>query len=79
MSTNLLRIDSLAQACHAALRSGRDEQVISFLMRTLNTAKLSVPENEKSLVRGLANLAAAQADILLRRLQSQMLSSFTMA
>ena len=71
MSTELLwQIDTLENACHAALRSGDDMEAINVLVRTLTTVRLTVSAQERPIVRGLANLASTHADMLLSALNS---------
>jgi hypothetical protein len=65
------QVEWLEKACHDALRSSENERVIDVLVQTLNGVKFLVSQTDPPLVRGLANLASAQADMLLHTLNSQ--------
>ena len=66
----ILQIDRLEKACHAALRDGDDADTIALLMQTLNAVNFGGSGEERALVRGLANMASAHADILLQELNT---------
>lgn len=71
MSRELLsQIEMLENACHAALRAGDDRETITVLVQTLTTVKFTVSEDERPIVRGLANLASTHSDMLLDALNS---------
>lgn len=72
MSAELLRqIDMLEKACQDALARHDDAEMIDVLVRTLTTVRFSVSDNDRAMVRGLANLATAHADMLLHGVKSK--------
>lgn len=77
MSAELLRqIDMLEKACQDALARHDDAEMIDVLVRTLTTVRFSVSDNDRAMVRGLANLATAHADMLLHGVKSKGSSLF---
>lgn len=69
MSRELLsQIETLEKACHAALRAGDDKETITLLVQTLTTVKFTVSEDERPIVRGLANMASTHSEMLLSAL-----------
>jgi hypothetical protein len=66
----LRQIEALEKACHAALSAPDEASVIGLLMQTLNIVRFSVSDSERPVVRGMANVAAAHAQILLRALNT---------
>ena len=77
MSTELLsQIDMLEKACHDALARHDDAEAIDVLVRTLTTVRFSVSDKDRAIVRGLANLATAHADMLLHGVKAEGSSPF---
>jgi hypothetical protein len=69
MSSDLLhQIDILERECHAALGAGDDAATIKLLVHTLNTVNFTTADEERPIVRGLANMASTHADMLLHTL-----------
>lgn len=66
----LRQIEALERACHAALSAPDEASVIGLLMQTLNIVRFSVSDSERPAVRGMANVAATRAQILLAALNS---------
>jgi len=69
MPTDLrIQIDRLEKACNVALRNGDDAETLALLAQTLNVISFNFSDEERSVTKGLANMASAHADMLLNSL-----------